>query len=67
MTTKPDDPARELIHDHQHPLRPQRSVIRGKISALHKRFFANAVWRTKPSWMLVAGNDRTINPELERW
>jgi pimeloyl-ACP methyl ester carboxylesterase len=27
----------------------------------------NAAWRTKPSWMLVAGNDRTINPELERW
>ena len=22
---------------------------------------------TKPTWMLVAGNDRTINPELERW
>jgi len=24
-------------------------------------------WRSKPSWMLVAGGDRTINPELERW
>ena len=24
-------------------------------------------WRSKPSWMLVAGNDRTINPDLERW
>src|ERR1700727_2645699 len=24
-------------------------------------------WKTKPSWMLVAGADRTINPELERW
>jgi pimeloyl-ACP methyl ester carboxylesterase len=21
----------------------------------------------KPSWVLVAGSDRTINPELERW
>src|SRR5271165_3574649 len=28
---------------------------------------ANAAWRTKPSWMLVAGADRTINPDLERW
>jgi pimeloyl-ACP methyl ester carboxylesterase len=28
---------------------------------------ANAAWRTKPSWMLVAGSDRTINPKLERW
>src|SRR5258707_9162731 len=26
-----------------------------------------AAWRTKPSWMVVAGNDRTINPDLERW
>jgi pimeloyl-ACP methyl ester carboxylesterase len=24
-------------------------------------------WRTKPSWMLVAGSDRAINPDLERW
>ncbi len=28
---------------------------------------ATAAWRTKPSWMLVAGSDRTISPELERW
>jgi pimeloyl-ACP methyl ester carboxylesterase len=27
----------------------------------------NAAWRTKPSWMLVAGGDRIINPALERW
>ena len=26
-----------------------------------------AAWRTRPSWMLVAGSDRAINPELERW
>jgi pimeloyl-ACP methyl ester carboxylesterase len=26
-----------------------------------------AAWRSKPSWMLVAAADRTINPELERW
>jgi pimeloyl-ACP methyl ester carboxylesterase len=26
-----------------------------------------AAWRTKPSWMVVAGADRTINPDLERW
>src|SRR6202048_1414767 len=26
-----------------------------------------AAWRTKPSWMLVAGSDRTIHPDLERW
>jgi len=32
-----------------------------------KAFITNAAWRSKPSWMLVASKDRTINPELERW
>jgi len=32
-----------------------------------KAVISAAAWRTKPSWMLVAGADRTINPELERW
>jgi pimeloyl-ACP methyl ester carboxylesterase len=26
-----------------------------------------AAWRTKPSWAIVAGSDRIINPDLERW
>lgn len=26
-----------------------------------------AAWKTKPSWMLVATSDKTINPDLERW
>jgi pimeloyl-ACP methyl ester carboxylesterase len=26
-----------------------------------------AAWRTKPSWAIVAGADRIINPDLERW
>jgi pimeloyl-ACP methyl ester carboxylesterase len=26
-----------------------------------------AAWRNKPSWMAVAGKDRMINPDLERW
>jgi pimeloyl-ACP methyl ester carboxylesterase len=24
-------------------------------------------WRSKPSWMMIAGADQIINPELERW
>ncbi len=32
-----------------------------------KATIGTAAWRSKPSWMLVAGGDRTINPELERW
>jgi pimeloyl-ACP methyl ester carboxylesterase len=26
----------------------------------------NAAWKTKPSWYVVAANDRTVHPELER-
>ena len=26
-----------------------------------------AAWRTKPSWFIVAGQDRTVHPELERF
>jgi pimeloyl-ACP methyl ester carboxylesterase len=32
-----------------------------------KAVIATPAWRGKPSWMLVAGADRTINPDLERW
>ena len=32
-----------------------------------KAVITAAAWRGKPSWMLVAGADRTINPDLERW
>ncbi len=32
-----------------------------------KGVITTPAWRSKPTWMLVAGADRTINPELERW
>src|SRR5213593_2675676 len=32
-----------------------------------KAVITTAAWRSKPSWMLVVGSDRTINPDLERW
>jgi pimeloyl-ACP methyl ester carboxylesterase len=32
-----------------------------------KGLITTPAWRSKPSWMLVAGADRTINPDLERW
>ena len=32
-----------------------------------KAVITKAAWRIKPSWMVVAGADRIINPELERW
>lgn len=32
-----------------------------------KAVITTAAWRSKPSWMLVATKDKTINPDLERW
>jgi pimeloyl-ACP methyl ester carboxylesterase len=32
-----------------------------------KAVITTSAWKSKPSWMLVAGRDRTINPDLERW
>jgi pimeloyl-ACP methyl ester carboxylesterase len=32
-----------------------------------KAVITTAAWRSKPSWMLVAAADRTINPDLQRW
>jgi len=32
-----------------------------------KAVITTPAWRSKPSWMLVAAKDRTINPDLEWW
>jgi pimeloyl-ACP methyl ester carboxylesterase len=32
-----------------------------------KAVITAAAWRSKASWMLVARNDKAINPDLERW
>src|SRR5277367_4913982 len=32
-----------------------------------KAVISTPAWRSKPSWMVVATKDRTINPDLERW
>ena len=45
-------------------------ISRSQVLNLAENFKAvitTAAWRSKPSWMLVAGADRTINPDLERW
>jgi pimeloyl-ACP methyl ester carboxylesterase len=36
-------------------------------AANFKAVITTPAWRSKPSWMLVAAKDRTINPDLERW
>ena len=45
-------------------------MARSQVLNAAKNFQAvitRAAWRSKPSWMLVAAKDRTINPDLERW
>src|SRR5437763_6569323 len=45
-------------------------MARSQVSNLADNFKAvitTPAWRSKPSWMLVATKDRTINPDLERW
>jgi len=37
------------------------------LAANFKAVITTPAWKSKPSWMLVAGADRTINPDLERW
>src|SRR6202171_517176 len=32
-----------------------------------KSVISTPAWRSRPSWVLVATKDRTINPDLERW
>ena len=45
-------------------------MARSQVLNLADNFSATittAAWRSKPSWMLVAGADKTISPDLERW
>jgi pimeloyl-ACP methyl ester carboxylesterase len=48
----------------------QRKLILATQGATNSAIFgakvANAAWKTKPSWYVVAGNDRMIQPDLER-
>ena len=53
-------------------LPPEQAAFMARSQVLNKAENFRAVittpaWRNKPSWMLVAGSDRTINPDLERW
>jgi pimeloyl-ACP methyl ester carboxylesterase len=36
-------------------------------AGLFNQKLPGTAWRTKPSWYVVANNDRTVNPELERF
>jgi pimeloyl-ACP methyl ester carboxylesterase len=53
-------------------LSPEQAAFMARSQVLNAAANFNAIitapaWRSKPSWMLVAAKDRTINPDLERW
>lgn len=49
---------------------PQRRLVVATQGATNSALFgakvANAAWKTKPTWYVVAANDRMIQPDLER-
>jgi pimeloyl-ACP methyl ester carboxylesterase len=53
-------------------LSPEQAAFMARSQVLNaadnfKAVITTPAWRSKPSWMLVAAKDRTINPDLERW
>ena len=65
----------DLAHFHEYfaaDLSAEQAAFMARSQVLNladnfKAAITTAAWRSKPSWALVAGADRTINPDLERW
>jgi pimeloyl-ACP methyl ester carboxylesterase len=36
------------------------------LDLFHQKYESGIAWRTKPSWSVVATEDRTVQPDLER-
>jgi len=52
------------------PRKQAEFVARSQVMAAAQVFstpLTAAAWKTKPSWGVVAGGDKIINPDLERW
>jgi pimeloyl-ACP methyl ester carboxylesterase len=54
-----DVPAAQAVFEAQSQILTAAAVFTGQITT--------PAWRSKPSWMMVAGADKIISPELERW
>jgi pimeloyl-ACP methyl ester carboxylesterase len=51
---------------------PQQAALMARSQVFNfgdnfKAAITNPAWKSKPSWMLVAGSDKAISPDLERW
>jgi pimeloyl-ACP methyl ester carboxylesterase len=54
-----DLPREQAEFEAQSQIETAAAVFMGQITT--------PAWKSKPSWMLVAGSDLIINPDLERW
>jgi hypothetical protein len=63
----PDDltkPARDLPEAEQKLVYATQGV---PVAYLFNQKVEGTAWKTKPSWCIVATQDRTVNPELQRF
>jgi pimeloyl-ACP methyl ester carboxylesterase len=58
-----EDFAQDLSWDMKNTMVATQAPIQGAILATK---ITKAAWHTKPSWFVIADNDRMISPELER-
>jgi pimeloyl-ACP methyl ester carboxylesterase len=61
-----------FLHDFAGDLQPDKARVLYAVQAPFKRSLTSdktihAAWRSKPSWYAVSTEDRTINPDLERF
>jgi pimeloyl-ACP methyl ester carboxylesterase len=61
-----------FLHDFAGDLPPEKARVLYAVQSPFKRTLltgktTHAAWRTKPSWYAVSTEDRTINPDLERF
>jgi pimeloyl-ACP methyl ester carboxylesterase len=61
-----------FLHDFAGDLPPEKARVLYAVQAPFKRSLMDdkttqAAWRSKPSWYAVSTEDRTINPDLERF
>jgi pimeloyl-ACP methyl ester carboxylesterase len=67
LSLTPEGVARDFAQDLPAALTRVMAVTQGPIFArTFDEKVTNAAWKSKPSWFIVAGKDRMIQPDLER-
>ena len=67
LTATPKGIAEDMAQDLPHPEQQILTATQGQTAAaVFGATITTAAWRSKPSWAVIAGNDRAISPELEK-